>query len=61
MSKISKAIALAFISASLIGTSSVSIAQEGARSVGGGLKCSTRSTVDATGKVVYFQYCYKSI
>jgi len=61
MSKFSKALALAFVSVALIGTSSVAVAREGARSVGKGIKCSTRSMVDATGKVVYYQYCYKSI
>ncbi len=36
-------------------------ASEGARSVGQGMKCSTRAMTNPDGTVTYYQYCYKSI
>ena len=36
-------------------------AQEGARSVGKGMKCSTRAVLQADATVKYQQVCYKSI
>lgn len=36
-------------------------AREGARSVGGGIKCYTAAVVQANGSVKYQQVCYKSV
>lgn len=42
-------------------TPTVSLAREGAQSVGKGIKCYTTGTYDANGNVKYIQVCYKSI
>lgn len=38
-----------------------SMASEGARSVGKGMKCSTRAVQQADGTITYQYICYKSI
>lgn len=45
---------------SLLAPASAS-AREGARSVGGGLKCYTAAVVQADGSVQYQQVCYKGV
>ena len=42
-------------------TPTLSLAREGAQSVGKGIKCYTTGTYDANGNVKYIQVCYKSI
>ncbi len=56
-----KIIASICASAMLLAASNVVIAQEGARSVGKGLKCSQRLVPQTDGTLKLQQVCYKSI
>jgi hypothetical protein len=51
----------AFIGGMTTLPATTAFAQEGARSVGQGLKCYTAAVVQSNGTVKYQQVCYKSI
>jgi uncharacterized membrane protein len=54
-------VAASFISAVAALAPSVAFAQEGARSVGKGMKCYTAAVTQANGTVKIQQVCYKAI
>ena len=56
-----KRISITLIAMTLLTGSSIIFAQEGARSVGQGLKCSQRLVPQADGTLKLQQVCYKSI
>jgi uncharacterized membrane protein len=60
-SLISRALIASTFVAAVSSFPATSIAQEGAQSVGKGLKCYTAGFVNANGTVSYQRVCYKSI
>jgi hypothetical protein len=54
-------LATAFVTALAALAPTAAMASEGARSVGKGMKCSTRAVQQADGTVTYQYVCYKAI